>query len=136
MKYYECAGGIVFNMSNQVIMIKQVGGSWSLPKGHIDKGESPEITAIREIYEESGITDLTLVKYIGSYTRTAIRTDGTFDEKKIKKIHVFLFRTMSNELRPQLSDSLEAKWTDKEEVYDLLTHPADKEYFKSILKVI
>jgi 8-oxo-dGTP pyrophosphatase MutT (NUDIX family) len=30
--------------------------AWVLPKGHIEPGESPEETAVREVFEEAGVT--------------------------------------------------------------------------------
>ena len=64
-KKVKCAGGIVINALNQVAIVNQNHNSWSLPKGHIDPDESKLETAKREIYEETGITDLRLIKYIG-----------------------------------------------------------------------
>ena len=63
-KHVECAGGIIINKNNEVVIVNQNHDSWSLPKGHIDPGESNLETAKREIYEETGIIDLKLIKYI------------------------------------------------------------------------
>lgn len=53
------AGGLVFNERNEVAIIARYSRSghweWCLPKGHIEKGESPEQTAVREVHEETGI---------------------------------------------------------------------------------
>jgi bis(5'-nucleosidyl)-tetraphosphatase len=135
-RYSECSGGIVLNDYHEIVMIKQVGGSWSFPKGHVDKGEDLLATAYREIEEESGIIDLTFIQSLGSYQRSAIKTDGTFDENEIKRIHLFLFTTSKHRLTPKQLDSLDAKWIPKVDVEDLLTHPKDKEYFKSIINKI
>ena len=54
-KYVECAGGIVINNKKEVVVVNQNHDSWSLPKGHVDKGEDKLTTAKREIFEESGI---------------------------------------------------------------------------------
>ena len=42
-------------------------GAWGLPAGHVELGESPRATAIREVHEETGlsVTDLTLVDALG-----------------------------------------------------------------------
>ena len=40
-KKVECAGGIIFNQKNEVVIVNQNHDSWSLPKGRIDEGETP-----------------------------------------------------------------------------------------------
>src|SRR5665213_1803978 len=52
-KYIEAAGGLVLNEKGKVLMIHRLG-VWDLPKGKLDKGETPRKAAIREIEEESG----------------------------------------------------------------------------------
>lgn len=54
------AGGVV-NIDNQFVAIER-NGIPDLPKGHIEKGESPEVAALREVEEETGITNLEIIK--------------------------------------------------------------------------
>ena len=56
------AGGVVINNGN-VAVLKKFRGEWVLPKGRVEKGESLEQTAIREVFEESGLR-AEIVKYI------------------------------------------------------------------------
>ena len=69
MKKTRSAGGVVTNAEGEVLVVSQRGTSWSLPKGHIDPGENALAAAKREIYEESGIRDLELIRELGSYER-------------------------------------------------------------------
>lgn len=50
----EAAGGIVSSEQNKILMIFR-RGFWDLPKGKIDKGETSEQAALREVSEETGI---------------------------------------------------------------------------------
>jgi 8-oxo-dGTP pyrophosphatase MutT (NUDIX family) len=55
------AGGVVYRMrgvSPEVLLVTaKLGPSvWVLPKGHIEPGESPDQTAVREVFEEAGVT--------------------------------------------------------------------------------
>lgn len=59
----EAAGGLVRHSSGRYLFIER-RGKWDLPKGHIEKGESAEDCAIREVNEECGITGHTIVKPI------------------------------------------------------------------------
>ena len=67
MKPTQTAGGIVLNTDGLVLVVSQNGNSWSLPKGHIDEDEDKLQAARREIYEESGISELELIKELSSY---------------------------------------------------------------------
>jgi len=121
------AGGIVLN-ERKVVVVKQLNtNTWSLPKGHIDKGESALNTAIREIYEETGLSDIKYLRELGSYERGTIRNPSV-----IKKITFFLFSTTSNLLSPVDKNNPEALWVDIEKVKDILTYPEDKNFFLSV----
>ncbi len=136
MKHTYTAGGIVLNKEGLVLVVSQNGNSWSLPKGHIDEGENKLQAAIREIYEESGINQLKLVKELGSYERYRIGLDGGEDKSELKKIFMFLFKTNQEELKPIDPANPEAKWVKKEKVAELLTHKKDKEFFLSAISEI
>ena len=59
------AGGLVKNSDDSLLFIKRLG-LWDLPKGKIDKGETPEIAAIREVEEECGAKGLKIIRQLNS----------------------------------------------------------------------
>ena len=137
MKETQSAGGVVVNSKEQVLVVSQKGLSWSLPKGHIDNSEDALTAAKREIYEESGIKTLQLVEKLGSYQRHKIGLDVTKDDtSEFKTIFMFLFKTDEDKLQPIDEENPEARWVEKEEVINLLTHPKDKDFFLSIIDKI
>lgn len=107
------AGGVVLRkeQGKWTIALEQqkdyMNGSWFLPKGHVEEGEDLEGTARREISEEVGVHELTLVEYLGKKERiTEIR-------KEHKIIHYFLFETSQLELTPTATDKAHrGKWFD------------------------
>jgi 8-oxo-dGTP pyrophosphatase MutT (NUDIX family) len=106
-KLIEAAGGIVQNDKKEILFIFR-RGKWDLPKGKMEKKETPEIAAQREVEEETGVKGLRLKKKIGE-------TYHTYDEfgKHILKIsHWFYFTCDSNqELTPQTEEDItETKW--------------------------
>lgn len=59
------AGGLVRNTNGAILFIKRMG-VWDLPKGKIEKKETPQMAAIREVEEECGLHGLKLVKPLDS----------------------------------------------------------------------
>ncbi len=131
IKKTKSAGGVVINHDRKILLVNQNGNSWSLPKGHIEESEDEIAAAKREIYEESGITDLELIKELGTYKRYSIGDDGREDKSELKTITMFLFKTSQNFLKPVDPENPEARWVERGKVTDLLTHPKDKEFFLS-----
>ena len=128
----QSAGGVVLNGKGDVLVVSQHGTSWSLPKGHIDPGENALQAATREIYEESGVRDLELVRELGTYQRYKIGIAGGEDRSELKVITMFLFRAGQQELRPVDPENPEARWVERSKVAGLLTHPKDKEFFQGV----
>lgn len=135
-KRTESAGGIVLNTEGKVLVVNQRGTSWSLPKGHLDPGEDALSAARREIYEESGVSDVRLIRELGSYERYRIGLNGAEDRSEFKKIHIFLFTTDQRDLKPIDPHNPHALWVDKHRVAGMLTHPKDREFFESVVKNI
>lgn len=58
------AGGVVYHQG-LILMLQKKNGDWVLPKGRIEKGETLEETALREVKEETNV-DATILNYIGA----------------------------------------------------------------------
>ena len=129
------AGAIIVNPDKAIAIVSNQGTSWGFPKGHIEGGESPRDAAVREIKEETGLTDLHFVKELGTYERYRISDDPkkTNNMRELKSITLFLFTTPQTDLHPIDPENPEARWVPKDAVADLLTHQKDKEFFRSIL---
>lgn len=126
------AGGVVINRDGLVLVVNQRENSWSLPKGHVDPGEEPLAAAIREIMEETGVTDLQLVKTLGAYGRYKIGLNTGEDKNEWKVMVFFLFKTNQDKLKPLDPNNPEARWVHPAQVDALLTHCKDKAFYKSI----
>ena len=73
------AGGVVVNQKGQVIIVRNQGPtwlSWSFPRGHVNKGEDKLTAAKREIYEETGVSDLELIRELDTYERFRLSSKG------------------------------------------------------------
>jgi len=136
MQKTQTAGGVVIGNNNRILLVSQRNNVWSLPKGHIDPGENELQAAIREIYEESGVKELNLIKKLGEYSRYKIAKNNGDDKSELKTIHIYLFKTSQIKLKPIDPDNPEAIWVEKDKVVDCLTHKKDKEFFLSIINEI
>jgi 8-oxo-dGTP pyrophosphatase MutT (NUDIX family) len=64
------AGGIIFRHPEnggdiEILLIQDTKGRWTIPKGHIEPGESAQQTARREIGEEVGLYDIDILGWLG-----------------------------------------------------------------------
>lgn len=121
----QAAGGIVVAPDGRIVVVGQQGRSWSLPKGHLEEGESAREGAEREITEESGLTDLRHERLLGSYVRSSISGDGTILPDRLKNIEMHLYSTAGGPLVPGDPDNPSAVWADPRTAARMLTHPAD-----------
>ncbi len=72
------AGGIVLRTGNnglEVLLIQDAKNRWTVPKGHIEKGETPRQTAAREIGEETGLTNIKIGTALGKVSFKYRRED-------------------------------------------------------------
>ena len=64
------AGGIVFRVAKdqkdiEILLIQDSKGRWTIPKGHIEPGETAKMTARREIAEETGLKNVSILTWLG-----------------------------------------------------------------------
>lgn len=127
----KSAGGIVNNAENKVLMVEEFSSFWGFPRGRIEPGESELDAAVREIYEETGITQLSLQHFIGSYIRPKYDLQGTPDPTETKHITFMHFTTEQNALSPIDKDITDAQWVDFTQVRKKLTISEDIAFFET-----
>lgn len=103
----RAAGGLVVNEKGEVLFMFRLG-KWDLPKGKLDPGETLEICALREVEEETGLSQLELKKFL-------LVTEHEYEERGLlilKNTHWYLINaTGSQKLVPQTDeDILELRW--------------------------
>ncbi len=132
-KYIEAAGGLVKNNKNEYLFIKR-WGLWDLPKGKAEKGESPQQTALREVEEECGISNLR----IGEQLSSTYHTYKTSKKNVLKKTHWFSMTYEGNEKPiPQKEEKItDVIWLSREktDVVKNKTYRSIKEFIEVNLK--
>lgn len=124
------AGGIVTrnNPNKQILLtifthIKGLG----FPKGHVEEGETFETAAIREVAEETGLTNLNIIKKLGIIHRAATERDGT---PVLKNIHMFLMETDQPDIHNEAEE--EYGWFDIDEAISQMAIKEDREFLEKI----
>ncbi len=94
---------------------------WSLPKGHIENGETPEVAAVREVQEETGINS-TISQELG-----VIDFWFMANGKRIHKtVHHFLFKEISGTLEPQFGEVDEVAWFPLKDIVKKLAYSDER----------
>nr|WP_317207572.1 NUDIX domain-containing protein [Chryseobacterium sp. PS-8] len=112
----EAAGGIVNNSAGEILFIKRLG-KWDLPKGKMEKGESREESAVREIEEETGLTNVELVKFINTTYHIYVERNG---DKVLKCTHWFEMNFYGEDTsKPQIEEGItEVAWKNAAQIED------------------
>ena len=107
-KIVEAAGGVVRHTGHGKLLFLFRRGWWDLPKGKLDEGETPAEAALREVEEETGVTDLRL----GVQLPTTYHTYRTKKGKRVlKPTYWFDMASSQDELTPEEEEDIErAEW--------------------------
>ncbi len=115
------AGGLVYNEKDEMLFIHR-NGRWDLPKGKVEKKESLEDGAIREVEEETGVKNLRITCFLQK-TYHIFQRGGKY---KLKVTHWYEMRTdYDGPLVPEESEGIKkAKWKNEKKAKKAL----DKSY--------
>lgn len=113
------AGMIVFRKSRQVLylVLHYEAGHWDFPKGHVEKEETDRRAAMRELEEETGITDVTLWPGFSETIRYFYRHEG----KTIAKTVVFFVGETAQETVTLSAEHIGYEWLTYEDALTQLT---------------
>lgn len=137
MKKDYAYGIIIFyeeNGSPVYLILKQVQGHWSFPKGHPEKGESKMETAKRELKEETGITKIQLISdkiQIGD--DYVINTDSPPVHKFVE---FFIGQVHRKDVVIQEGEIFDYKWVTPDEAGGILTYDSSKRLLKSANDIV
>ena len=101
------AGGMVRNKKGKVLFIYR-NNKWDLPKGKLEKGESIENAALREVKEETGVKNLVIKNYLKT-TYHIFKRNGVYRLKKV--VWFDMTTTFKGKLTPQKNEGItKVKW--------------------------
>jgi 8-oxo-dGTP pyrophosphatase MutT (NUDIX family) len=133
------AGGVAFRWtdSQPEIAIVQMKPKlrWQLPKGIVDPGESPDVTAVREVREEAGIETerIALIETI-EYWYRSVRNGQPV--RYHKYVHFYLLEYRSGDVSDHDHEVEESRWVSFDEAVEMLEFKSEREVAKKARKMI
>ncbi len=127
----RAAGGIVIRFVagarvEIACIYREARGDWTFPKGKLDRGETFEEAALREVWEETGMT-CHVERFVGT-------TNYTHRKGKPKIVAYYLMSVHEGEFEPN-AEVDELRWLPMEQVRDYLTWERDQELFDLVLNL-
>jgi len=124
MKEKSC--GCVIIENNKVLLVKQIDGHYTFPKGHMENNETKEETAIREVFEETGL--------IVEINKNFRYTENYFVKKNIpKEVVFFLAKRIGGTLKKQETEISELDFYSIDDALNLITYEDTKNILKKVL---
>lgn len=122
-KEEKSCGAVIWREADgqrQYLLARHNGGHWSFPKGHVENSETEVETAMREIWEETGLT---------ASIDTAFRRQVTYSPKPgiIKDVIFFIAVPTGGTERAQEAEISQLEWFSFQEAAERITYATDEE---------
>ncbi|MFN8460901.1 MAG: NUDIX domain-containing protein [Anaerolineales bacterium] len=122
------AGCIVFQVKGKrktyLIAASSTGKHWILPKGHIEKGESPRKAALRELREETGV--------VGKIVQTGLTQSYSMkDEEVVVQYYIVRFTKST-----KADEDRALRWETQKRALEILSFEEAKQALRKSLAVI
>lgn len=134
------AGGVTFRGVSdaiEIVLIRPRGTDrWQLPKGLVDPGESPDVTAVREVREETGIDGI-VVDRIETIQYWYVGTDHDGVRARFHKtVHFFLIAFSGGDVTNHDHEVDEVRWVRAGEAIQLLAFKNERMVVEKALDMI
>ena len=136
------SGAVVFRRKGKkllfLLIFSRKNKRWGFPKGHLEAGETEKETAIREIREETGLTDLSFIPgFREEDIYPAISKRSPHRGKKIEKHSVyFLAQTKTASVHVDSTEIGDYAWIDNDAACAMLAFSRSKEILEKAKALI
>ena len=132
MQYEKSCGALVFRRDEDgktyILMIRhKPGGYRSFPKGHVERGETEHMTAVREVYEETAVQ----IRITDKFRETVHYSPLPGVSKEVV---YFLSETQQKDIHARAGEIAEVEWVPIELAEKSLNHENDKMVFRAAMK--
>lgn len=123
------AGGVAYRERDAQLEVALISvgddGRWQLPKGLIDKGESTEDAAVREVHEEAGI-DTEVVERLDKVEYWYFWKEDDQRVRYHKYVYFYLLRYKSGDVRDHDDEVNEARWVSIDDAIKMIAFDSEK----------
>lgn len=109
--------------------------AWVLPKGHVEEGETIEQAALREIYEETGLVDVRLIKHLGTIVRESQKSNGDVEQKTIHFYLAYAPEKSQSHIPPD-DRFVDPGWFSPVEALQLLPYEGEQTFLREHLGLL
>jgi 8-oxo-dGTP pyrophosphatase MutT (NUDIX family) len=138
-KLQVSAGGVAFRKRNRRIEVALISvgdeGRWQLPKGIVDKGESTEKAAVREVREEAGV-DTDVVERIDKVEYWYFWNEDGGRVRYHKFVYFYLLRYRSGNVSNHDHEVNEARWFEIDDAINSLAFDSEKKVLAKAKELI
>jgi 8-oxo-dGTP diphosphatase len=118
----RAAGAVVYRSVGDallILLIRDRYGRWTLPKGHLDPGESEEAAARREVYEETAVEG-ELGPLVDRIAYMVVKNEVP----RAKQVAFFLLHATNDQATPQADEGITAaEWFAPAKALELIGYP-------------
>ena len=126
----EHSCGIVLFHAKKILLLKYKGGGhWDFPKGHIEKGESETETTLRELREETGISNVKLFSNFREKIEYSFRRGRSIIKKQVI---YFLGETEENDITLS-HEHTDFIWANSDDALNIVTYQKSKSILNKAL---
>ena len=125
------AGSIIYRQSSKgklYLLLNYPSGHWDFVKGNIEKGETFKQTVLREIKEETGISDITFVDGFEDKIEYHYQRDGQVIHKEV----VFFLSNTKTDQVILSHEHLDYTWLNFNDALEKLTYKTAQKLFKKV----